>query len=231
MRFTCDELAKMIDHALLGPKLTDEEVAAGCRIAKAYHVAGVCVKPYAVGLAADLLKGSGVKVGTVIGFPHGANATAVKAAEAERACRDGAEELDMVVNIGKVLGGDWDFVARDIEAVVAAGRAHGAIVKVIFENCYLGDEQKIRLCAAAAAAGAAFVKTSTGFGDSGATLADVRLMRRHTPAHVRIKASGGIRTLEQFLDFRAAGADRIGVSATAAILEGCRRRTDSESSD
>jgi len=231
VRFTCDELAKMIDHALLGPKLTDEEVAAGCRIAKAYHVAGVCVKPYAVGLAADLLKGSGVKVGTVIGFPHGANATAVKAAEAERACRDGAEELDMVVNIGKVRGGDWDFVARDIEAVVAAGRAHGAIVKVIFENCYLGDEQKIRLCAAAAAAGAAFVKTSTGFGDSGATLADGRLMRRHTPAHVRIKASGGIRTLEQFLDFRAAGADRIGVSATAAILEGCRRRTDSESSD
>jgi len=231
VRFTCDELAKMIDHALLGPKLTDEEVAAGCRIAKAYHVAGVCVKPYAVGLAADLLKGSGVKVGTVIGFPHGANATAVKAAVVERACRDGAEELDMVVNIGKVRGGDWDFVARDIEAVVAAGRAHGAIVKVIFENCYLGDEQKIRLCAAAAAAGAAFVKTSTGFGDSGATLADGRLMRRHTPAHVRIKASGGIRTLEQFLDFRAAGADRIGVAATAAIVVGCRRRTDSESSD
>ncbi len=224
MNPTCDQIARMIDHALLSPKMTDQEMRQGCEIARRCHVAGVCIKPYAVKLAADLLAGSDVKVGVTIGFPHGANHTAIKAAESERACADGAQELDMVVNIGKVLSGDWNYVRDDIQAVLDVARAHDAIVKVIFENCYLLDEHKIRLCEICGRLRADFVKTSTGFGESGAAIDDVKLMRKHSPAHVRIKAAGGIRTLDQFLDFRNAGADRIGVSATIAILEEFKNR-------
>jgi deoxyribose-phosphate aldolase len=213
------QIVKMIDHALLSPKMTDEEITHGCRLAITYATASVCVKPYGVRLVAGLLRGSGVKAGTVIGFPHGANDPSVKAGEAARALADGAGELDMVVNIGKVLSGDWDYVQKDIEGVVRAGHKAGAIVKVIFENCYLREEHKIRLCGICAQAGADFVKTSTGFAETGATVEDIRLMRQHSPTHIQIKASGGIRTLDQLLAFQDAGATRIGTSSTANILE------------
>jgi len=212
------DIAGMIDHALLSPKMTDAEIDDGCRLAIRYGTASVCVKPYGVKRVAGLLQGSGVKVGTVIGFPHGANEPEIKGAEAQRALADGAEELDMVVNIGKVLSGAWDFVLKDIEGMVRVGHKAGAIVKVIFENCYLTDEHKIRLCGVCAQAGADFVKTSTGFGTSGATVEDIRLMRKHSPAHIQIKASGGIRTREQVLALAAAGATRIGTSSTETIL-------------
>jgi deoxyribose-phosphate aldolase len=223
MDFTCNDLVKMIDHALLHPKMTDSEIKQGCEIAKTYQVAGVCVKPYSVKLAAAILRGTDVKVGVTIGFPHGANDPSIKAAESERACLDGAEELDMVVNVGKVLSGDWDFVRNDIEVVRDVAHAHHAILKVIFENCYLSDEHKIRLCELCSELRVDYVKTSTGFGDSGATIEDVKLMRRYSPPEVKIKAAGGIRNLDQFLAFRAAGADRIGVSATAKIIDECKQ--------
>jgi len=199
-------------------------MAAGCRIATQYNVAGVCIKPYAVALAADVLKGSQVRVGVTIGFPHGSSATAVKVAEADRACAERAEELDMVVNVGKVLSSDWPYVGREIKEVVNCGHAHKALVKVIFENCHLRDEHKIRLCEICGQAGADFVKTSTGFGEGGATIEDVKLMRKHSPPKVLIKAAGGIRTFEKLLEFKAAGASRIGASATAAILDECKRQ-------
>jgi deoxyribose-phosphate aldolase len=213
------EIAKMIDHALLSPRMTDEEIVQGCRLAIQYATASVCIKPYGVSLAAGILRGSGVKTGTVIGFPHGSNDPAIKIAEAIKALADGAEELDMVVNIGKVLSGDWDYVRKDIEGVVNAGHQAGAVVKVIFENFYLNTEHKIRLCEICGQAGADFVKTSTGFAETGATVEDIQLMRKHSPAHIRIKASGGIRTLEQVLALKAAGATRIGTSSTSAICQ------------
>jgi deoxyribose-phosphate aldolase len=234
--YTYDDIAKMIDHSLLGPALTDDELAAGCRLAAQYRVASVCAKPYYVKPAAALLKGSGVKTGTTIGFPHGGHATAIKLAEARQALADGAGELDMVVNIGKVLSGDWDFVARDIQAVVdaahpPAGRSptagegpKGAIVKVIFENCYLKDAHKVRLCEICGQVGADFVKTSTGYGTSGATLDDVKLMRRHAPPAVAVKAAGGIRTLDALLEYRALGVTRIGATRTAEMLDECTKR-------
>ena len=224
MDYTYREIAKMIDHSLLNPTLTDAELEQGCQIARAYDVATVCIKPYAVARCAAWLAGSTVKPATTIGFPHGGHATAVKVAEAEQALRDGAQELDMVVNIGQVLSGDWDSVRRDIAAVVAASHAGGAILKVIFENCYLQDEHKIRLCQICGEVGADFVKTSTGFGSGGATLEDLRLMRQHAPTHIQVKAAGGIRSLDQLLAARAAGATRIGATRTVEILEECKRR-------
>ena len=209
----------------------DKELEAGCEVAKRYGVAAVCIKPYAVPLAAKLLAGSGVAVCTVIGFPHGSNRTEAKVEESELACRDGATELDMVVNVGKVLSGDWDYVEQDVAAVVEAAHRHGAITKVIFENDFLpDDETKMRLCQICQQAGAEFVKTSTGFGfvkqpDGGykyvgATEQDVRLMREHAGPNVGIKAAGGIRTFEQAARLREAGATRIGASATEAIVAG-----------
>ena len=225
-----DSIAKLIDHSLLHPTMTDKELEAGCEVAKRFGVAAICIKPYAVPLAAELLAGSGVAVCTVIGFPHGSNRTEIKVAESELACRDGAKELDMVVNIGKVLSGDWDYVERDVAAVVEAAHRHGAITKVIFENDFLpDDETKIRLCQISQQAGAEFVKTSTGFGFVkqpeggykyvGATEHDVRLMREHAGPNVEIKAAGGIRTYEQAARLREAGATRIGASATEAIVK------------
>src|SRR5579864_833240 len=167
--FTYTQIAGMIDHSLLPPVLTDADLDNGCLVARKYEVASVCIKPYAVKLARDLLKGSRVAVGTVIGFPHGGHTTAIKRAEAEQAMADGATELDMVVNIGKVLSGDWRYVEDDIAAVVEAAHARKAIVKVIFENCFMKDEHKIRLCEICGNVGADFVKTSTGYGDAGAT--------------------------------------------------------------
>ena len=218
------ELAKMFDHSLLQPNLTDAEIDRGFEVARKYQVASVCVKPYAVVRAAEFLRGSGVLVGTVIGFPHGGHLTRVKLFEAEAAMADGAVELDMVVNIGKVLSGEYGYVRDEIAAIVDDAHRHGAKVKVIFENCFLQDEHKIRLCEICGDVRADWVKTSTGYGDSGATDHDLALMRKHSPAHVQVKAAGGVRTFERVLAVRALGVTRIGATATKAILEECRQR-------
>ena len=216
----------MIDHSLLNPGLTDEELEGGCRLARRYDAASVCVKPYFLKRCAELLAGSTVAPSTVIGFPHGGNTTAVKVSEAEAALRDGGTELDMVVNIGKVLSEDWDYVRQDIRAVADVTHAGGAIVKVIFENCYLQDLHKIKLCELCAEVGADFVKTSTGYGSGGATIADLKLMRKHSPTHIRVKAAGGIRTLDALLEVRAIGVARSGATRTAEMLDECKRRIE-----
>ena len=220
---TCAAVAKMLDHSLLQPTLTDADLEQGCLLARQYEVASVCIKPYAVRLAAGLLAGSTVAVGTTIGFPHGGHLTAIKVDEAERAMDDGARELDMVVNVGKVLSRDWDFVAADIRAVVEAAHRRGALVKVIFENCFLQDEHKEQLCRICGEVSADFVKTSTGYGDAGATDHDLQLMRRCSPPQVQVKAAGGVRTFERLLAVRALGVTRVGATATRAILDECRK--------
>jgi deoxyribose-phosphate aldolase len=207
----------MIDHSLLRPELTAADVRAGCALAARYKVASVCVKPADVTLARKELRGTAVLVGTVVGFPHGSATTRIKAAEARAALEDGASELDMVLNIGRLRGGDDDAVAADIRSVVDA--SDGAIVKVIFENAYLSDEEKIRACVLSEQAGADYVKTSTGFAPGGATLHDVRLMRAHVSANIKIKAAGGVRTLDTLLELNQAGATRFGATATASILD------------
>jgi deoxyribose-phosphate aldolase len=222
--FTYAAIARMLDHSLLQQTLTDAELDEGCRLARAYDVASVCIKPYAVRRAAELLAGSAVAVGTVVGFPHGGHVTAVKVAEAERAMDDGARELDMVVNIGKVRSKDWRYVADDIRAVVEAAHRRGALVKVIFENCFLETEHKEALCRICGEVGADFVKTSTGYGDSGASDDDLRLMRRCAPPHVQVKAAGGVRTFDRVLAVRALGVTRVGATASKAILDECRAR-------
>ncbi|MCD6416505.1 MAG: deoxyribose-phosphate aldolase [Planctomycetes bacterium] len=224
MDYTYEQIAKMIDHSLLNPVMTDADMEAGCRIAAQYDVATVCVKPYWLKRSVELLAGSAVKPTITVGFPHGGHTTAIKVAEAREGARDGAQELDMVVNIGKVLGGDWDYVRADIAAVVQAGHDGGALVKVIFENCYLEDAHKIALCGICAEAGADFVKTSTGYAGGGATMEDLELMRAHSPAHVQVKAAGGIRSLDALLQVRALGVTRVGASRTVDILEECKRR-------
>jgi deoxyribose-phosphate aldolase len=222
--FTYADIAGMIDQALLAQTLTDAELEAGLRVAREYGVASVCIKPYAVPLAARILAGSAVRVGTVIGFPHGGHATRVKSAEAEAALDDGAVELDMVVNIGKVLSEDWGYVTEDIAAVVRAAHARGARVKVIFENCFLRDEHKVKLCSICGEVRADWVKTSTGYGDGGALDADLILMRKHAPPHVQVKASGGVRSLDRVLAVRALGVTRVGASACQPILDEARKR-------
>jgi deoxyribose-phosphate aldolase len=224
--YTYEQIAKMIDHSLLNPILTDADLEAGCEVALRYDVACVFVKPYYLKRAAALLSGSRVKPSIPIGFPHGGHTTAIKVAEVEQALRDGGLELDMVVNIGKVLSEDWDFVTRDIAAVVDAGHAGGALVKVIFENCYLQDEHKIRLCRICGDAGADWVKTSTGYAEGGATIADLKLMRLHSPPHVQVKAAGGVRTLDALLEVRSLGVTRVGATRTAEMLEECKRRLE-----
>jgi deoxyribose-phosphate aldolase len=224
--FNYVEIAKMLDHSLLQPVLTDADLEQGCGIAREYDVASVCIKPYAVRLAAKLLAGSTVAVGTTIGFPHGGHTTAIKAAEAEEAVRDGARELDMVVNVGKVLSKDWRYVAEDIRAVVETAHRHQALVKVIFENCFLADDHKEQLCRICGELGADYVKTSTGYGTSGALDEDLRLMRRCAPPHVKVKAAGGVRTLERLLAVRALGVSRVGATATKSILDECKARLE-----
>jgi deoxyribose-phosphate aldolase len=221
--FSYAQIAKMIDHSLLQPQLTDEELDRGCQLAREYDVASVCIKPYAVRRAAELLAGSTVAVGTTVGFPHGGHLTAVKMTEASQAIEYGATELDMVVNIGKVLSKDWAYVRAEIFHIV--GFAHHnrrAIVKVIFENCFLQDEHKEQLCRICGEVGADFVKTSTGYGDKGATDDDLRLMRRCSPPHVQVKAAGGVRGFERLLAVRALGVTRVGATATKTILDECR---------
>lgn len=229
------ELAKMIDHSLLHPTMTDAELREGCELALKYDVASVCIKPYAVPGAVALLAGSDVLVGTVIGFPHGNSAMAIKVAETLQACRDGAVEIDMVVNIGKVLSEDWDYVKAEIGAVNDACLANGAILKVIFENDFLPqDAYKIRLCEICTEVGAAFVKTSTGYGFvkgadgkysyEGATEHDLQLMLDHVGPGVKVKAAGGVRTLDGLIRVKEMGVARLGASATAAMMEDAYRR-------
>jgi len=227
MDYTYQEIAKMIDHSLLTPTLTDRELEQGCRLALDYNVASVCIMPYYLKRCAEILKGSAVKASTTIGFPHGGHTTAVKVAEARQALEDGGEELDMVVNISKVLSGDWAFVEADIRAVTNLAHAQGQKVKVIFENCYLNDDQKIRLCEVCGRVGADWVKTSTGYGTGGATLEDLALMRKHSPPTVQVKAAGGVRDLDKLLEMRALGVSRVGASRTKDILGECQRRLES----
>jgi deoxyribose-phosphate aldolase len=242
MKYTYAELAGMIDHSLLHPTMTDQELEDGCRLAAKYQVASVCIKPYAVKRAAELLRGTGVLVGAVIGFPHGNSSTESKRYETQLACADGAAEIDMVINIGKALSGDWDYVERDIRAVCDEAHGRGAKVKVIFENDYLanggaglgGDELKIKLCRLSEQAGADWVKTSSGFGFvkqpdgsynyKGATEHDLALMRANVSARVQVKAAGGVRDLDGLIRVRERGASRCGATATAAILDEYRRR-------
>ena len=224
---TLAELAAMFDHSLLQPALTDAEIEAGCATARELAVASVCVKPYGVPRVSKLLAGSPVRVSTVIGFPHGGHLPAVKVYEAELAMDQGATELDMVVNIGKVVSGEWNFVAHDIDGVVRAAHRRGAKVKVIFENALLQDAHKIELCQICGELRADWVKTSTGYAETGATLADLKLMRRHAPPHVQVKAAGGVRTLETLMAVRAVGVTRVGATATRAILDDARAKLQS----
>jgi deoxyribose-phosphate aldolase len=238
MKYTYSQLAKMIDHSLLNPAMTDKELEEGCATAAKYEVASVCIKPYYVKRAAELLKDTGVLVGAVIGFPHGNSITESKRYETELACRDGAVEIDMVINIGKALSGDWNYVEQDIRAVCEEAHKHGAIVKVIFENDFIpSDDVKIKLCQICERAGADYVKTSTGYGFvkqkdgnynyKGATEHDLRLMRAHCSPKVKVKAAGGVRDLDGLIRVRDLGAERCGASATVAILEEYKRRAAS----
>jgi len=227
-------LAKMIDHSLLHPTMTDAILTAGCELARKYDVATACIKPYAIPLAKKVLDGSEVGVCAVIAFPQGNSTPAIKVEEARQAAQAGATEIDMVVNIGKVLGGDWQYAADEIRAVNEMVTSQGAILKVIFETDFLQDEHIIRLCQICGQVGVAFVKTSTGYGFvrqsngmysyQGATDHNLKLMRQHSPPGVQIKAAGGVRTLDDLLRVRALGVTRIGATATEAILEEARKR-------
>lgn len=221
---TYAQLAKVIDHSLLKPELTTQDVVDGCKLAAKYNTATVCVKPCHVRLAAEVLKDTDVKVSTVIGFPHGSNLTAIKVAEAQAAMDDGAVELDMVLNIGQLRSGQDEYVGADIKAVCDAAHARAAKVKVIFENAYLTDDEKIRACKLCEAAGADWVKTSTGFAPGGATLEDLRLMRANVSDRVQVKAAGGVRTLDALLAVIDAGVTRCGATATAVIMDEFEKR-------
>lgn len=224
MDYNYSQIAKMIDHSLLNPTMNAETLERGIRVGLAYDVASICIMPYYLKRCAELLQGSTVKPSTTIGFPHGGHTTRIKVVEAEQAIADGGQELDMVVNISKVLSEDWDYVRADIQAVVEVAHAAGQKVKVIFENCYLQDAHKIRLCEICGEVGADWVKTSTGYGTGGATDTDLILMRQYSPPHVQVKAAGGVRTLDRLLEVRALGVTRVGASATQAILDECRHR-------
>jgi deoxyribose-phosphate aldolase len=221
---TYERLAKTIDHSLLRPELTLTDVREGCELAARYDVASVCVRPADVSFAAELLAESSVAVGTVVGFPHGSNTTATKVFEAERALADGAIELDMVINIGWLRSGEDSRVGEDIGAVVDAA-GEGTIVKVILENAYLNEDEKVCGYRLAEAAGANYVKTSTGFAPGGATIEDLKLMRATVSPKVKVKAAGGVRTLDGLLEVMAIGVDRIGATQTAPILDDYRSRT------
>ena len=213
------DVAKMIDHSLLNPTLTTAELETGCGLALRYDVASVCIMPHSLKRCAEILAGSSVKASTTVGFPHGGHTTAIKVAEAEQALTDGGEELDMVVNISRALSGDWEYVEADIAAVTAVTHAAGQKIKVIFENCYLNDAQKIRLCQICGKLNVDWVKTSTGYGTGGATDPDLILMRMHTPPHVQVKAAGGVRTLDRLLEVRGLGVTRCGATRTAEMLD------------
>jgi deoxyribose-phosphate aldolase len=229
-KITFRQLAKMIDHSLLHPTMTDQEIRAGCELARKYDVATACVRPYSIGLAKQVLAGSDVGVCSVIGFPHGNSTTTIKVNETEAAVKEGATEIDMVINVGKALGGDWNYVSAEIKAVNSAA----PLLKVIFENDYLQESHIIRLCEICSEIGVAFAKTSTGYGFvkqengmysyKGATIPHLKLMRKHCAPSVQIKAAGGVRTLDDLLLVASIGVSRIGATATAAILDEAKKR-------
>lgn len=224
MNYTYEDISRMIDHSLLKPTLTFHDFEAGCRLAVVFKAGSVCIQPHYLRRCAQILNGSGVKASTVIGFPHGGHTTAVKVAEAQQALADGGEELDMVCNISRVLSGDWDYVRQDIQSVVEVTHTAGQRIKVIFENCYLENDQKIRLCELCSELKVDWVKTSTGYGTGGATMDDLRLMRKHADPKVQVKAAGGVRDMDSLLQCREIGVTRVGASATQAILDECRLR-------
>ena len=224
MNYTYEDMAKMIDHSLLNPTLTAADLERGIQVALEYEVASVCIMPFYLKRCAEALRGSQVHASTTIGFPHGGHTTAIKVAEARQALADGCQELDLVVNISKVLSGDWDYVRAELGAVIEVAHQSGQKVKVIFENCYLDDAQKIRLCVICGELRADWVKTSTGYGTGGATMEDLALMRQHSPYYVQVKAAGGVRDLDTLLQVRALGVTRAGATRTAAMLDECRRR-------
>jgi deoxyribose-phosphate aldolase len=226
MDYTCDDIAQMIDHSLLRPELTEEDVRKGCEIAKKYKVATVCCRPSEVVLVKELLQDSDVKTTTVVGFPHGYNKTETKVFEAKQAIEDGAVELDMVINIGRLLDGDYDYVRKDIQAVVEVARGNNVAVKVIFENFYLTDEQKKDACRLSEEAGVDFVKTSSGFAGGGATIEDLQLMRTEVSENVQVKAAGGVRDLDMALKVREIGCTRFGATRTETIMEECYKRSE-----
>lgn len=242
MKPSYSDLAKMIDHSLLHPTMTDQELEEGCKVAAKYQVASVCIKPYAVKRAVEWLRGSGVLVGAVIGFPHGNSTTESKRYETELACKDGAQEIDMVINIGKALSGDWKYVEADVKAVCDEAHKHDAKVKVIFENDYLthggaglsSDDFKRKLCEICERSGADWVKTSSGYGFvkqadgsynyQGATEHDLALMRASVSPKVQVKAAGGVRDLDGLIRVFNLGGTRCGATATAAMMDEYRRR-------
>ena len=224
MDYSYQDLAKMIDHSLLNPTMTVADFEAGIQLAIAYDVASVCIMPSYLKRCAELLAGSDVKASTVIGFPHGGNTTAIKKAEAQQAIADGCEELDMVVNINQALSGNWDYVKADIAAVIEVAHAAGQKVKVIFENCFLNDDQKIKLCEICSELNADWVKTSTGYGTGGATIDDLKLMRKHAADHVQVKAAGGVRDLEALIEVKELGVSRCGASRTKDMLDPLRKK-------
>ncbi len=224
MAITPHDIAKMLDHSTLQPYLTEDDIRKGCELALKYDCASVCARPCDVPILAEMLAGSDVKVCTVIGFPHGSHETAIKVTEAQLALSQGCTELDMVINIGKLIAGDTVYVKNEIKLLADVAHQQGAILKVILETCYLTDEQKVTCCKLAEEAGADFVKTSTGYGSKGCTIDDLKLMRASVSDHVRVKGSGGIRDLDTVLSARAVGASRCGVSATAKIMAEAEKR-------
>jgi deoxyribose-phosphate aldolase len=231
MDYTYQDISKMIDHALLVPTTTVEDLEAGCQLALTYDVASVCIMPFYLQRCSELLAGSTVMPSTTIGFPHGANTTSIKVAEAQQAIADGCQELDVVVNISKVVSGDWDYVKAEIAALVQV--AHGADrkIKIIFENCYLEDPQKVKLCEICSELNADWVKTSTGYGTNGATVEDLKLMRASSADHIQVKAAGGVKNMDMMLEVRTIGVSRVGSSRTKSILDECRFRLDLEPFD
>ena len=229
-----ESLAKMIDHSLLHPTMTDEILKEECAVAAKYNVATVCIKPYAIPIAIEALKSSDVLVGTVIGFPHGNSSTEIKVAEAISAASAGAVEIDMVINIGKALGSDWNYVEKEIQAVNDAVTGNSAILKVIFENDFLSEVEIIRLCEICSGIGVAFVKTSSGYGFTkqgngmysykGATAEHLKIMRKYTAGKIQVKAAGGIRTLKDLVFVKSLGVTRVGATATAVMMEEAKKR-------
>lgn len=224
IRLKAQDIADMIDHSLLNPAFTLEEIQTGLAIAREYQCVSVCVRPGDVALSATFLGGSGVKVTSVVGFPHGSNTTQIKVAEARQTIAQGCAEIDMVLNIGRLLSGEYQYVEDDIRAVADCAHENGAILKVILENAYLTDAQKVRACELCARAGADYTKTSTGYAPGGATIHDLRLMRAHTPPSMGVKAAGGVRSLDDALLVKAAGGSRFGCTRTAAVMEDARKR-------
>lgn len=227
MDWTLRDVAKMIDHSLLNPVLTWDDLEKGCRLARELDVASVCILPYALRRCSEILAGSDVAPSTTIGFPHGGHTRAVKVAEAKQAIADGGVELDAVVNISAVKSGRWTEVRDELAALIETAHSAGRKIKIIFENCHLTDAEKIRLCEIGGELRADWVKTSTGYGPGGATLEDLALMRKHSPAHVQVKAAGGVRDLDMLLKVRALGVSRSGASKTAEILAEARKRLGS----